>query len=114
MALSVLVVLLLTVLYEVLKVWRARLGSGFEPPPPPPPQPRSPSQGSYGSDCNSMLDGSPSESSLCPFQPQRSASSSSSRWAESIEQQLLLMFPSGLMRHFNDNETIRLFNCTSN
>lgn len=79
MALSVLVVLLLTVFYEVLKVWRVRLGNGVQPPPPLPPRPQSPSQVSHGSDCNSMLEGSPSESSLYPFQPQHSAGSTSSR-----------------------------------
>lgn len=86
MALSVLVVLLLTVFYEMLKVWRACLGSRWQPPPPPPPlpPPPSPSRDSYSSD--SMLEGSPSESSLCPFQQPRSASGS----AGSTSSRLLL------------------------
>ncbi|XP_075885476.1 protein SLC31A2 [Nelusetta ayraudi] len=85
MALSVLVVLLLTVFYEVLKVWRVRLGSHCQPPAPP--RAQSPSQAS--SDCNSILEGSPSESSLCPFQPQHSSSSTSSRLLLHLVQTLL-------------------------
>ncbi|XP_013880284.1 protein SLC31A2 [Austrofundulus limnaeus] len=37
MILSVFVVFLLTVFYEVLKVWRVSLGNGFQPDPPPEP-----------------------------------------------------------------------------
>ncbi|XP_036385086.1 probable low affinity copper uptake protein 2 [Megalops cyprinoides] len=65
MALSVFVVLLLTVFYELLKVWKIWLGerSSLAPTPPPPsPSPSSPE--SIGS--SAALTSIPSETSLAP------------------------------------------------
>ncbi|KAM9338049.1 protein SLC31A2 [Symphorus nematophorus] len=77
MVLSVFVVLLLTVLYEVLKVWRVWLGkcsklaqpeSPYAPPPP------------YRTDSSSVLDSSPSESSLTPIESQPTSTNSRNSW----------------------------------
>ncbi|XP_056146336.1 probable low affinity copper uptake protein 2 isoform X2 [Lampris incognitus] len=73
MVLSVFVVLLLTVLYELLKVWRIWLGKSsrplaHQPPfviPPPFPSPYSPSS-EHRRDSRAVLHSSPSESSLVP------------------------------------------------
>nr|XP_046230714.1 probable low affinity copper uptake protein 2 isoform X2 [Scatophagus argus] len=66
MVLSVFVVLLLTVLYEVLKVWRVWLGCSSK-------LARAPSvyatAQSMHSDSNTVLDSTPSESSLTPMEP---------------------------------------------
>lgn len=63
MVVSVLVVLLLTVFYEVLKVWRLWLGN-----PSKLTQPQSPYDApSSHCDSISVLDSSPSESSLTPI-----------------------------------------------
>ncbi|XP_068608704.1 protein SLC31A2 isoform X3 [Brachionichthys hirsutus] len=62
MVLSVVVVLLLTVFYELLKVWRLHLERGSNRPAPqsyPPPPP------THDDGC-SILNSSPSESSLTP------------------------------------------------
>ncbi|XP_072227562.1 protein SLC31A2 [Leuresthes tenuis] len=65
MVLSVFVVLLLTVFYEVLKVWRVWLGNGSKLA-----QPRSAyyAPSSSRSESSSVLDSSPSESSLTPVE----------------------------------------------
>lgn len=65
MVMSVLVVLLLTVFYEVLKVWRVWLGSSSKLAQP---QSRYAAPPSYRSDSSSALDSSPSESSLTPME----------------------------------------------
>lgn len=73
MVLSVAVVLLLTLFYELLKVWKVRLGSRSAPPKPlfpiPPliQSPCSPSPECQGS--RAALSSSPSESSLAPTEP---------------------------------------------
>ncbi|XP_059213521.1 probable low affinity copper uptake protein 2 [Centropristis striata] len=75
MVLSVLVVLLLTVFYEVLKVWRVWLGSRSQLAPPPygaPPACRS--------DSSSVLESSPSESSLTPMEPTPPSGSTRNSW----------------------------------
>lgn len=76
MVLSVLVVLLLTVLYELLKVWRVWLGSHSKLAQP---QSRYGTQASYSSDRTSVLEGGPSESSLFPIEPQPPAVSTRKR-----------------------------------
>ncbi|CAN9504762.1 unnamed protein product [Ophioblennius macclurei] len=65
MVLSVFVVLLLTVFYEVLKVWRVWLSSSSKLARPQVPYASPPSS---RSDDGSILDGSPSESSLTPME----------------------------------------------
>ncbi|TKS84194.1 putative low affinity copper uptake protein 2 [Collichthys lucidus] len=75
MVLSVFVVFLLTVFYELLKVWRVWLGSKSRLAQPPsfysPPQ----------SQCsNPVLVSTPSESSLTPMQPEHLVSSTSNSW----------------------------------
>lgn len=72
MVLSVLVVLLLTVFYEVLKVWRVWLGNSSKLA-----QPQTPYAGPPSSRCDSIsvLDSSPSESSMTPIASQPPASS---------------------------------------
>lgn len=67
MVLSVLVVLLLTVFYELLKVWRVWLGSHSKLAQP---QSRYATQASYSGDRTSVLEDGPSESSLFPLDPQ--------------------------------------------
>ncbi|XP_054468574.1 probable low affinity copper uptake protein 2 isoform X2 [Anoplopoma fimbria] len=62
MVLSVVVVFLLTVFFELLKVWRVWLGNGSKLPQSPYAAPQS-----FGSDSNSVLESSPSESSLTPI-----------------------------------------------
>lgn len=76
MVLSVLVVLLLTVFYELLKVWRVWLGSHSKLAQP---QSRYATQTSYNSDRTSVLEGGPSESSLFPIEPQPPAVSTRKR-----------------------------------
>lgn len=66
MALSVLVVLLLTVFYEVLKVWRLWLGSCSKLAHP---QWRYSTPPSFSGDSTAALEHSPSESSLTPMEP---------------------------------------------
>lgn len=78
MVLSVVVVLLLAVFFEVLKVWRVWLQCSSELAPPPDvyavPQ-------FSGSDGISFVESSPSESSLTPMQqPRRLAPSARKRW----------------------------------
>ncbi|XP_044030870.1 probable low affinity copper uptake protein 2 isoform X2 [Siniperca chuatsi] len=70
MVMSVFVVLLLTVFYEMLKVWRVRLGSGSKLAAPP----------SYHSDSGSVLDSSPSESSLTPIESHPPVSNTKNSW----------------------------------
>lgn len=65
MALSVLVVLLLTVFYEVLKVWRLWLGSCSKLAHPQ----RYSTPPSFSGDSTAALEHSPSESSLTPMEP---------------------------------------------
>ncbi|XP_070845492.1 protein SLC31A2 isoform X2 [Chaetodon trifascialis] len=86
MVLSVFVVLLLTVLYEVLKVLRVWLGSRSKLAQPQctyaiPPSSRS--------DSSSVLESSPSESSLTPIQSQPPAVSTRNRWLLHVIQTLL-------------------------
>lgn len=76
MVLSVLVVLLLTVFYELLKVWRVWLGSHSKLAQP---QSGYATQASYSSDRSSVLEGGPSESSLFPIEPQPPAVSTRKR-----------------------------------
>ncbi|XP_035463226.1 probable low affinity copper uptake protein 2 isoform X1 [Scophthalmus maximus] len=74
MLLSVLVVFLLTVLYEALKVWRVNLGGRLKPAEP------------YAaptflhSECISTLERSFSESSVTPIASQPSASNTRDSW----------------------------------
>lgn len=77
MVVSVFVVLLLTVFYEVLKVWRLWLGSSSKLA-----QPQSPCAAplSLHSDSISVLDSSPSESSLTPIEPHPHASNNRNSW----------------------------------
>ncbi|KAM7393217.1 hypothetical protein PAMA_008050 [Pampus argenteus] len=77
MVLSVFVVLLLTVFYEVLKVWRVWLSSrsNFSKP-----QTLSVDPPSCRADNSSTLDSSPSESSLTPIDPPPPALSTRSSW----------------------------------
>lgn len=76
MVLSVVVVLLLTVFYELLKVWRVWLGRSSKLAQP---QPQSPyaAPPSCRSDNSSVLDSSPSESSLTPMESHPSTSNTS-------------------------------------
>ncbi|XP_040012861.1 probable low affinity copper uptake protein 2 [Xiphias gladius] len=77
MVLSVFVVLLLTVFYEVLKVWRMWLGSSSKLAQP---------QSLYGapplspSDSSSVLDSSPSESSLAPMESHHAVPNTRNSW----------------------------------
>ncbi|XP_029300308.1 protein SLC31A2 [Cottoperca gobio] len=77
MVLSVLVVLLLTLFYEVLKVWRVWLGSSVKLAQP---QSAYTAPPSYRSDSSSALDSSPSESSLTPMEPPPPAADTRNRW----------------------------------
>lgn len=77
MVLSVFVVLLLTVFYEVLKVWRVWLGSSSKLAQPQSPYAVPPSS---RSDSSSALDSSPSESSLTPIQSQPPAVHTRNSW----------------------------------
>lgn len=76
MVLSVLVVLLLTVFYELLKVWRVWLGSHSKLAQP---QSRYATPTSYSSDRTSVLEGGPSELSLFPIEPHPPAISTRKR-----------------------------------
>lgn len=79
MALSVFVVLVLTVLYEVLKVWRVWLSTASKLAEPSSPMHCGPN--SDRSDSCSALDSSPSECSLTPIEPHRAPSSASkNKW----------------------------------
>lgn len=87
MVLSVVVVLLLTLFYELLKVWKVRLGSRSAPPQqlfPIPPlinSPCSPSLECQGS--SAVLSSSPSESSLAPTEPNfNTPTSNMNRWLQ--------------------------------
>lgn len=76
MVLSVFVVLLLTVFYELLKVWRVWLGSSSKLAQPQSPYAAPPS---FHSDSTSALDSSPSESSLTPMESHPLASNTRNR-----------------------------------
>ncbi|XP_023255711.1 probable low affinity copper uptake protein 2 [Seriola lalandi dorsalis] len=77
MVLSVFVVLLLTVFYEVLKVWRVWLGRSSKLAPPHCPEAASlPSH----SDTISVLESSPSESSLTPMASHPPVSNTRNSW----------------------------------
>ncbi|XP_071321893.1 protein SLC31A2 isoform X2 [Trachinotus anak] len=88
MVLSVLVVFLLTVFYEVLKVWRVWLGSSSKLA-----QPHCPDAGppSSRSDSTSVLESSPSESSLTPMEPHAAAPNTRNSWLLHIIQTVLHM-----------------------
>ncbi|XP_036972425.1 probable low affinity copper uptake protein 2 [Acanthopagrus latus] len=77
MVLSVIVVLLLTVFYEVLKVWRVWLGSRSKLAQPQSPYAIPPS---HRTDNSSVLESSPSESSLTPIESQPSAPDTTNRY----------------------------------
>ncbi|KAM3600101.1 uncharacterized protein V6R79_017552 [Siganus canaliculatus] len=77
MVLSVFVVLLLTVFYEVLKVWRVWLGSSSKLAQLPNPYITSVS---VRHDNISVLASSPSESSLTPIQPVGETENTRTRW----------------------------------
>lgn len=86
MALSVFVVLLLTVFYEVLKVWRVWLGNGSKLA-----QPLSPyaAPAPCRSDSSSALESSPSESSLTPIESRPPAINTRNSWLLHTIQTLL-------------------------
>lgn len=86
MVVSVLVVLLLTVLYEVLKVWRLWLGN-------PSKLTQSPYDAPSSSHCDSIsvLDSSPSESSLTPIASVVTPQSTRNSWLLHIIQTVLHM-----------------------
>ncbi|XP_039855827.1 probable low affinity copper uptake protein 2 [Simochromis diagramma] len=88
MVVSVLVVLLLTVFYEVLKVWRLWLGN-----PSKLTQPQSPYDAPSSSHCDSIsvLDSSPSESSLTPIASVVTPQSTRNSWLLHIIQTVLHM-----------------------
>ncbi|XP_073333959.1 protein SLC31A2 [Pagrus major] len=77
MVLSVFVVLLLTVFYEVLKVWRVWLGSKSKLAQPKSPYAVPPP---LRTDSSSVLESSPSESSLTPIEPQPPAPNTTNRY----------------------------------
>ncbi|XP_070706255.1 protein SLC31A2 [Pempheris klunzingeri] len=77
MVLSVLVVFLLTVFYEVLKMWRVWLGCRSKLAQP---QSRYAAPPSYRSDSSSALDSSPSESSLTPMESHPPAPNNRNSW----------------------------------
>ncbi|KAM7369291.1 hypothetical protein PAMP_013570 [Pampus punctatissimus] len=77
MVLSVLVVLLLTVFYEALKVWRVWLSSCSKLAKP---QTLSVYPPSCHADSSSALDSSPSESSLTPIDPPPPALNTRNSW----------------------------------
>ncbi|XP_069017629.1 protein SLC31A2 [Embiotoca jacksoni] len=83
MVLSVFVVLLLTVFYEVLKVWRVWLGNGSGL--------TQPQSRSGRSDSSSVLESSPSESSLTPMDSQPPAPSLRNSWLLHVIQTALHM-----------------------
>ncbi|KAG5834193.1 hypothetical protein ANANG_G00258920 [Anguilla anguilla] len=66
MVLSVFLVLLLTVFYELLKVWKIWLGEGPVSPPAPPPSSTESLGSSTALGSGPHLESSPSESSLTP------------------------------------------------
>ncbi|KAM4527980.1 protein SLC31A2 [Odontesthes bonariensis] len=88
MVLSVFVVLLLTVFYELLKVWRVWLGSG---------SPLARRQSAYAapsssrSESSSVLDSSPSESSLTPAESPTPTPSNRNSWLLHVVQTVLHM-----------------------
>uniref|UniRef100_A0AAQ5ZWM5 Copper transport protein n=1 Tax=Amphiprion ocellaris TaxID=80972 RepID=A0AAQ5ZWM5_AMPOC len=86
MVLSVFVVLLLTVFYEVLKVWRVWLGNGSKLSQPATGYTAPPS---CRTDSSSALDSSPSESSLTPIEPQPPTTSTRKSWLLHVIQTLL-------------------------
>ncbi|XP_041825958.1 probable low affinity copper uptake protein 2 [Melanotaenia boesemani] len=86
MVLSVFVVLLLTVFYEVLKVWRVWLGSSSKLAQPPSPYAAPPSSRSESS---SVLDSSPSESSLTPVETPPQTPSTRTSWLLHVIQTVL-------------------------
>uniref|UniRef100_A0A3Q1GSK0 Copper transport protein n=1 Tax=Acanthochromis polyacanthus TaxID=80966 RepID=A0A3Q1GSK0_9TELE len=86
MVLSVFVVLLLTVFYEVLKVWRVWLGNGSKLSQP---ATRYTAPPSCQTDSSSVLDSSPSESSLTPIEPQPPTTSTRKSWLLHVVQTLL-------------------------
>ncbi|XP_076614140.1 protein SLC31A2 [Chaetodon auriga] len=86
MVLSVFVVLLLTVLYEVLKVWRVWLGSRSKLAQP---QSANAVPPSSRRESSSVLESSPSESSLTPIQAQPPAVSTRNSWLLHLIQTLL-------------------------
>lgn len=88
MVLSVLVVLLLTVFYEVLKVWRVWLGSGSKLALP---QDQYAAPPSCRSETSSVLENSPSESSLTPIEAPRPAASTRNSWLLHVIQTVLHM-----------------------
>ncbi|XP_034751637.1 probable low affinity copper uptake protein 2 [Etheostoma cragini] len=77
MVLSVIVVCLLTVFYEVLKVWRVWLGSSSKLAQSQSPYTAPPS---IPSDSTSVLESSPSESSLTPMQTPPPTPNTSHSW----------------------------------
>lgn len=77
MVLSVFVVLLLTVFYEVLKVWRVWLSSCSKLAEP---QPLCAIPPSYRTDSSSVLESSPSESSLTPMDSPAPTPSTRNSW----------------------------------
>lgn len=81
MVLSVFVVLLLTVFYDVLKVWRVWLGNSSRLAQPQVPSCRR--------DSSSVLGSSPSESSLTPIQSQPPAASTRNSWLLHVIQTIL-------------------------
>ncbi|XP_061590456.1 probable low affinity copper uptake protein 2 isoform X2 [Cololabis saira] len=88
MVLSVLVVLLLTVFYESLKVWRVWLGSSSTLAPP---ASLYAAPSSSRGESSSVLDSSPSESSLTPSEFPRHTPSTGDSWLLHIIQTVLHM-----------------------
>ncbi|XP_008289992.1 protein SLC31A2 [Stegastes partitus] len=86
MVLSVIVVFLLTVFYEVLKVWRVWLGNGSKLSQPPSQYASPPA---CRTDNGSVLESSPSESSLTPIEPRPPAASTRNSWLLHIIQTVL-------------------------
>ncbi|XP_047425532.1 probable low affinity copper uptake protein 2 isoform X2 [Mugil cephalus] len=84
MALSVFVVLLLTVFYELLKVWRVWLGKGSQLA-----RPRPTSAGPSPGYSSSILESSSSESSLAPIEPHPPSPSTRHSWLLHVIQTLL-------------------------
>lgn len=86
MVLSVIVVFLLTVFYEVLKVWRVWLGNGSKRSQP---LSRYAAPPSCRTDSSSVLESSPSESSLTPIDPHPPAGSTRNSWLLHVVQTVL-------------------------